>query len=278
MRSNRPPRSLLTRIILAACAGLFAFAAPAGAAEPPQIIDLLQFRTDDPQAWERMRRRSDAAPLTMAELEKLTAGGIGEKTLVEMMRTRKVLAVADADTLIALKKAGATDDMLAALSAYTLPPNTFFDLFIHLAVSSPGTVRKAPYLYVEAWHTGEKRAVSFLHADLRGLLKRGLGVEVNRDRSDPLLPRTVRSVDFTGKVETRKPGAIELRVLATQTAGLRSLANLPPAEAGRVRTFTVNYPAVSLEHRCRLDLTLEQDSLMKDAFALGGGALDCRWE
>lgn len=276
MRSKKSPSSALVRLAL--CAAAFVLPGQAIAADPPQVVDLLQFRTDDPQAWERMRRQSDSAPLTMAELEKLTAGGIGEKTIVEMMRTRKVAAVADADTLLALKKAGATDDMIAALSAYALPPNTFFDLFIHLAVASPNSVRKAPFLYIEAWHTGEKRAVSFLHADLRGLLSRGLGVQVNRDRSDPLLPKTVRSVDFAGKVETRKPGTIELRVLATQTAGLRSLDGLAPAEAKRVRTFAVAYPAVSLERRCRLDLTLERDSLMKDAFALSGGALDCRWE
>ena len=278
MPAKRPRHTALIRVILTACAALFALAGPAGAAEPPQVVDLLQFRTDDPRAWERMRRQSDSAPLTLAELEKLTAGGIGEKTIVEMMRTRKVAAVADADTLLALKKAGASDDMVAALSAYALPPNAFFDLFIRLAVASPDTVRKAPFLYVEAWHAAEKRAVAFMHADLRGLLRRGLGVEVNRDRSDPLLPRTVRSVDFAGKVETRKAGAIELRVLATQTAGLRSLDRLSPADAKGVRRFTADYPAVSLERRCRLDLTLERDSLMKDAFALSDGALDCRWE
>lgn len=253
-------------------------ASPAAAAEPPQVIDLLQFQTQDPNAWERMRRESDGDPLTLDELEKLAAGGIGEKTLVEMMRTRKVMAVADADTLLRLKKAGATDDMIAALSAYAWPPNAHFDLLVHLDIASPDTVRSAPYLYVEAWHDGLDRQEAFLHADLRGLVRRGLGVEVNRDRSDPLLPRTVRSVDFAGKVETRKAGKITLRVLATQTAGLTTLADLPPAEAKRVRTWTLDYPAVSRDRRCRLDLTLERDSLMPDAFALRQGALDCRWE
>lgn len=266
--------------LIAALVGLLAtaLAAPALAADPPQVVDLLQFRTEDPQAWERMRRTSDSAPLTMAEIEKLTAGGIGQPTIIEMMRTRKVAAVADADALLALKKAGADDELIAALSAYALPPNTGFDLLVHLAVTSPDTVRRAPFLYIEAWHADRGQPVAFLHADLRGLMRRGLGVQVNRDRSDPLLPRTVRSVDFAGRVETRHPGAITLRVLATQTPGLRSLDGLSAADGKQLRTFELKYPAVSLERRCRLELSLERDSLMKDAFALGAGSLDCRWE
>lgn len=279
-----PPARRLTQALTAAFAAAFIIPAalslptPAVAADPPQVIDLLQFRTDDPGTWERTHRQSDSEPLTLEELEKLAQAGIGEKTLVEMMRTRKVRVVADAETLLRLKKAGASDDTIAAVSAYAMAPNTFFDLLVHLAVASPGTIRQAPYLYIEAWHTGLDRQEAFLHADLRGLLTRGLGVTVNRDRSDPLLPETIRSVDFTGRIETRKPGRIELRVLATQVAGLRSLSVLSPADAKRVRTFTLDYPGVSLEHRCRLDLVLERDALLNDAFTLRRGDLDCRWE
>lgn len=266
-------RRLVAPALVVAC-----LHAPALAADPPQVIDLLQFRTDDPGVWERTHRQSDSDPLTLEELEKLAGAGIGDKTLIEIMRTRKVRAVADADTLLRLKKAGATDETIAAISAYAMAPNTFFELLVHLAVASPGTIREAPYLYIEAWHTGLDRQEAFLHADLRGLLTRGLGVTVNRDRSDPLLPETIRSVDFAGRVETRRPGRIELRVLATQDAGLRTLANLSPADAKRVRTFTLDYPGVSLERRCRLDLVLERDPLLKDAFSLRRGDLDCRWE
>lgn len=243
-----------------------------------RIIDLLQLRTDDLGEWERMQRTSDSAPLTLEELEKLAAAGVGQKALVEMMRTRKVAAVADGDTLLRLKKAGATDDMLAALSAYAMAPNTGFDLFVHLDVVSPDALRQAPTVYIEAWHTVEKRAVAFLHADLQKSLTRGLKMRVTRDETDPLLPRTVRSIDFAGRVDTRKPGTIILRVLVSRTPGLRSLDGLPPAAAKRVRTFDVQYPAVSFENRCRLDLNLERDSLMKDAFTLEQGDLDCRWE
>lgn len=273
-----PSARLLSAILPAlVCAAL---AAPGAASADPEvrIIDLLSLRTDDLGAWERFQRTSDSAPLTLEELEKLAAAGVGPQALVEMMRTRKVATVADADTLLRLKKAGASDDMLAALSAYAMKPNTGFDLFVHLDVTSPDTMRQAPTLYIEAWHAEEKRAVAFFHADLQQGMSRGLEMRVTRDDSDPMLPRTVRSIDFAGRVDTRKPGTVSLRVLVSKSPGLRRLDGLPPAEAQRVRTFEVKYPAVSLEHRCRLDLALERDSLMKDAYTLRDGALDCRWE
>ncbi len=277
MHRSRPRSFALASTL--ALTTLAAFATPAFAADPPQMIDLLQLQTDDLAAWERSRRQSASDPLTLEELEKLAAAGIGEETLIEMMRTRKVRTVADADTLLRIKKAGATDAVVAAVSAYAMAPNTGFDLMIHLAVASPGSVRKAPYLYIEAWHTGLDRQEAFLHADLRRLTAtRGGKVSVMRDRSDPLLPETIRSIDFAGPVETRKPGRIELRVLATQVAGLRSLTGLAPAEAKRVRTFTLDYPGVSLENRCRLDLTLERDPMLDDTYSVRRGDLDCRWE
>lgn len=272
----RPTRALASFAPLAVALGLIT-AGPV-AAKPTRVVELVQFASQTPESWSRMQRTSESPPLTLDELQALREGGVGQKTLIEMMRTRRVAAVADAETLLALKKRGAHDEIIAAVSAYAMRPNAFFELFVNLTVSSPDTVREAPFLYIEAWHTVEQRAVGFLYADLRGAVTGGLGVRVQRDRSDPLLPRTVRSVDFTGRVDTRKAGSIELRVLVTRTPGLRTLDGLAEGEAGRVRTFAVDYPAVSLEHVCRLRLVLERDTMMKDTFALGGGALDCRWE
>ncbi|MCB9538902.1 MAG: hypothetical protein H6704_21930 [Myxococcales bacterium] len=252
-------------------------AAPA-LAQQPTVLDLTSFQTSDPAAWERLRRTSDSRPLTMEELEKLAAAGVGDSTLREMMRTRRVLALADADALLKMKKAGASDDALAAFSAYAYPPNDAFHLRVDLDVTSPAGVRQAPFLYIEVWHTERKRQEAFLHADLRGLLRRGARVEVSRDRHDPLLPETIRSVHIDGEVPTRTAGRIELRVLVSKRAGLRDLQSLPPDEAKRVRTFAFDYPAVSLDDRCQLQLELQRDRVLRDTYTLGDGRLQCWWD
>lgn len=265
-------RSILAGVILVTAA----VTQPASA--DPQVIDLVQLQTDDLDAWSRLRRTSDADPLTLAELEKLAAAGIGEATLIEMMRTRRVAVVASADRLVALKAAGATDAVVAAVSAFALPPNDHIDLFVSLEVGAHGSMRQAPSIYIELWHTGLARQEALLHADLRHLFRRGTGVEVQRDRSDPLLPRTIRRVGFTAQVSSKAPGALVWRVYAGQQTGLTTLDGLPKAERARVQVLPFDYPAVSEEQRCRIDVRLERDAMMKDTYALAPGRLDCRWE
>ena len=56
----------------------------------------MQFEVEQLDALERANRNSQSLPLTLSEIEKLAKAGIKSRTLIEMMRTRKVLAVADA--------------------------------------------------------------------------------------------------------------------------------------------------------------------------------------
>ncbi len=244
----------------------------------PPAIDLVSFQSSTLEEWERFHRTSDSRPLTLDELEKLAAAGVGQAALREMMRTRKVLALADADTLLRLKRAGAADDVLAAVSAYAWPPNDGFDLHVHVDVRTPYSVGAAPFLYIEVHNPARDRQDALLHGDLRGLLRRGVGVEVVRDRSDPLLPEAVRTLRIRGRVATRDAGRLEVAVLITQLAGLRTLRDLPAAEEKRVRRFTVDYPAVSLESRCRLELGVGRDALLRDVYTLESGRMECRWD
>lgn len=253
-------------------------ASPAVAAPRATRIDLMSFQTGDVDAWERIHRTSDSRPLTLDEIEKLAGAGVGQAAITEMMRTRKVLALADADTLVRLKKAGASDDVVTAFSAYAYPPNDVIDLRVQIDVSTPYGVGQAPFVYIEVWHEDLKRQEAFLYADLRGLLARGGRAEVVRDRSDPLLPSTVRTVRLHGRVPSRHAGRLEIRTLVTQRVGLDTLEGLPEAEEMRVRREAFEYPAVSLESRCRLDLLVDRDPLLKDAFTLRRSDVDCRWD
>jgi hypothetical protein len=205
------------RIVLFLLAALLA--APAFA----NPINLQTFKTEDPAMWERMQRSSSQSlPLTIEELEKLAAAGIGEATLREMMRTRGVLAVADADTLLRLKKAGATDDSIAALSAFAVRPNDRFSLAINADLVSPNTIGSTPYLYIEVIHSETKRQEAFYFADLQTL------------------------------VGHKAPNS-------------------------RVKRHTIDYPAVSLDNRCRLNLRLTRDPSIKDLYTVQRDDLLCYW-
>ena len=242
-----------------------------------QVVNLLQFQTNSVENWERAQRQSDSLPLTLAELEKLAKAGIAEASIVEMMRTRKVLTLASADNLITLKAAGATDAMVSAMSAYAVAPNDGFDLAIRVDVKSPESVRLAPYLYVEVWHVDKNRQEAMLHADLKGLFAQGKAVVLHA-RSDPLLPDTIRTVRFQTRVRTRHAGRLELRVHLSQKPGLLTLTGADGKSSETVKAYPVQYPAVSLDSRCTLDLAARRDQLLADRFGLTTGRLDCRWD
>lgn len=243
-------------------------AAPAGA----NPINLQTFQTEDPGAWERIQRSSQSLPLKIEELEKLAAAGIGEATLREMMRTRGVMALADADTMLRLKKAGATDDSIAALSAYAVRPNDRFSLAINADLVSPTTIGSTPYLYIEVIHSETKRQEAFFFADLRRM-SRGT---VRRDRSDLSLPVTVAGVSFNVPVRTRRHGKLTVLVGVSQRADLQTLVG-HSAPNSRVKRHTIEYPAVSLDNRCRLNLRLTRDPSIKDLYTVQRDDLLCYW-
>jgi hypothetical protein len=279
MRRLRAPTLPAVALLLLASAAP-GIASPSTRPTPaPAPISLLSFTAGDPADWERLQRTSDARPLSLADLEKLRAAGVGEQTLLEMMRTRRVKAAATADTLAALKKSGATDELVAALSAYALPENRGIDLAIHLDVSTPYSVRGAPYVYIEVWNPGLDRQEAFLWADVRGLLRKGgLRVSKQTDDSDPLLGNTVRSLHISGPVRIRAHGRMELRVVVSPKAGIRTMAEVPKDYQTQVRTFTFDLPQVSEDNACRLDLTLGRDPLLQTVFPIARSDLRCYWE
>lgn len=262
---------------LAALGGLL-LATAATPAPAREVIDLMAFQTNDPDAWESLHRQSDSLPFTLDEFKKLAQAGLAEKTLLEMIRTRRLLVVADADTLIALKKDGASDAVVAAVSAYALPPNRSVDLAIQVQVATPYQVTQAPYLYVELKHLDTGEQETFLFADLRRLLANRWRVDVTEDRSDPLLPQRIRTLRLWGHAPLRHRGRVEVRVLLTQRPGLTTLDGLPQAEIKGLKSWQIDYPGVSLARACELQLQLNRDSVLKDLFNIERADFRCRWD
>lgn len=259
------------RHALSLALGLAVFGLAAGALADP--INLQSFKTEDPAVWERVQRASNSLPLKLEELEKLAQAGVGESALREMMRTRGVLALADADALIRLKKAGASDGTVSALSAYAVKPNDRFTLSINADLVSPNTIGAAPYLYVEVIDEASKRQEAFYFADLRRM-SRGA---TRLDRSDVSLPISVAGVAFKVPIRTRRYGKLTVLVGVSQRADLQTLV-AHKASMSSVKRHTIDYPAVSLDNRCRLNLRLTRDPSIKDLYTVQRDDLLCYWD
>lgn len=243
-------------------------------AGPGARLDILTFQPASAEEWEKLHRASDSPPLRLAEVAKMKAAGIGDETLEEMVRTRRLVDRASADDLIALKKAGAEDKLIAAVSAYALPENRSLDLLLTIDVRSRHRVSKAPHLYVELWQTAKGKQQDLAHADLKALLARGATIE---DTSDPMLPERYRRVRVLGRLSAPHPGPMELRVLVTHRPDLTRLDDLPADSPERkaMKVYKLELPAVSLYNDCQLELGLKRDELLVDLYALERAHFEC---
>jgi hypothetical protein len=123
-----------------------------------------------------------------------------------------------------------------------------------------------------------KTQETFLFADMRRLLANKWRVDVIEDRSDPLLPNRVRTIRLWGHAPARRAGRLEIRALVSQRAGLTTLDGLPEKEKQSLRTWQVDYPGVSLQQACEMQLQLNRDPVLKDLFAIERADFRCRWD
>jgi hypothetical protein len=273
MLAPRTSPALALAVALAATAG-----APSAAAAENGRLDLVSFANVDLTEWERIHRRSESPPIKLAEVHEMQAAGIGDKAILEMIRTRRVVDRVAPKDLIRLKKGGASDDLIAAVSAFALKENRSIDLLLTLDVDTVHSVALAPFLYVELFHTGLKKREHLLFADMRSLLSRRGGAQVLTDRSDPLIPGRLRRVRVRGSVPVLHPGPVEVRILLSKKPDILSLGELDEAQAKRVKRYAFTLPPVSLYHHCELELRLARDELLKDLFTVSRSRFECTFE
>ena len=207
----------------------------------------------------------------------MKAAGIGDATLAEMIRTRRLVDRASAEDLVALKRSGADDSVIAAVSAYALPENRSVDLLLTVDVRSRHNLSKAPHLYVELWQTHRDKKQDLLFADLKALLARAERLE---DDSDPLLSERWRRIRLHGALRAPHPGPMELRVLVSHRPDLQRLADLSAndPERKRIRTWSFALPAVSLYNDCELEIGLTRDELVAELYAIEKARWECTFD
>ncbi|TXH23073.1 MAG: hypothetical protein E6Q99_08370 [Elusimicrobia bacterium] len=264
----------MRRLTIASAA--LAWAVAAGAGTP---VEIMKFSSSDPAAWEDARdRRSAARPLTLEEIRSLARSGVKEKALVRMIRSRGAMTAARGEELAALKAQGVSDGVIEALSTHALAENRRIDVLLSLDVVRPVSTTMAPYLYVALVHEASGRQEELLKGALGDVLNHRWKVEEIIDRSDPLLPSSVRRIRLAVPFRATRHGKMAFKVLVTRRPGLTDLTRLPTDEAARVVSVGFDYPAVSLDNRCELDIELGQDPLLPGELTLKEPGLRTYWE
>jgi hypothetical protein len=251
-------------------------------AAAPRVVEIMNFSTNDPAAWEETRReRSEARPLTLEEIQKLIKAGVKERSLVRMIRSRKTLASPTGEALAALKAQGASDRVIEAISTYALPENRHIHLLLVLDIVTPYSLEKAPYLYVGLVHEKTQTQEDLLADSLSRVLGAQWKVDEIVDTSDPMLPTKIRRIQMTGPVRAIHHGKSSFKILLSRRPGITDLtdtARLKPEEVSQIKTVEFDYPAVSLQNHCQLNLELGRDPVMADQFQVKHQRLRCFWD
>lgn len=264
----------MKRSLIASAA--LAWAVAAGAGTP---VEIMKFSSSDPAAWEDARdRRSAARPLSLAEIRSLAKSGVKEKALVRMIRSRRAMTAARGDDLAALKAQGVSDNVIEAISTHALAENRRIDVLLTLDVVRPLSTEKAPVLYVALVHEESGRQEELLKGALGEVLNHRWKVDEIVDNSDPLLPSSVRRIRLAVPFRATRHGKMAFKILVTRRPGLTDLTRLSAEETGRLVTVPFDYPAVSLDNRCELDLELTQDPLLPGELTLRSPTLRTYWE
>jgi hypothetical protein len=248
---------------------------------PARAVDILEFSTNDPEKWEEVRREpSQAAPLTLEDVRRLVPK-VKEKKLIKIIRDRKVLMRPTGQALAELKEKGASDAVLAALSAHALAENRKIDLLLTLDLENPAGGGEGPYLYLALVHKGKGVQEDLITSSLSRLQAEKWQSDEIVDASDPLLPNKVRRIRIRGPVRAVHHGPMELRVLLSRRPQLLDLTDterLTPEEKRNLQTMEFDYPEASLASACALDLVVGRDRLAGHAFSLKHKRLRCFWD
>ena len=229
----------------------------------------------------RLYERSDQLPLKMADVTKLVDNGFSTQAIVKMIQERRCQCDASVDGLVALKKAGAAEAVVQAVSLHALPPNRQLELIITMdfeglggqdAVSS--RARKG-YLYLiipdgdrERVFMGNLQTILAGHWQRDGLV----------DNTDLLLPKKVRRIVFAAEVPLKTYGPRTALVFTSTKPDIYTSADIPPADRAGVQKYPFDYPESSLQRQCTLQVLHRQDALLADKWHLERAHFQCEWD
>lgn len=236
-----------------------------------QTINIIEW---DANSLPRVYERSDQLPLTDEEVAKLTRAGFDSAQIVKMIEERRCACDASADGLIRLKEAGASKEVLAAVSLHALKPNRSVIFDITLDFTGQGNQARESFLYV---FVDDGEVTRVLQANVGDLLARKNAHEAMVDRSDILIARQVRRIRLPGELPLKTYGKHTVLVATSASPTLTHPSQLSAAERKKAQTYTFNYPRASLENICRLNAGYKRDPVLAHKWTFVGSRFECEW-
>ncbi|WP_309893137.1 hypothetical protein [Archangium sp.] len=236
-----------------------------------QTLNIIQW---DPNQLPRIYERTDQLPLSDEEVAKLTQAGFDEASIVRMIEQRRCACDASADGLIRLKKAGATQRVLDAVSTHALRPNRGLELLVTLDFTGESRTAREGFLYFFVEDGDLTRVFSL---NLPELLGRQNANETMVDRSDILRARTVRRIQLSGPVMLKTYGPHRVLVAASANPTLTHPSQLTDNERTKAQLYTFEYPRASLQSLCRLTAGYKRDAVLTYKWHFQGSRFECEW-
>ncbi len=218
--------------------------------------------------------RSEQHPFTREDLLQLVENDFAPEQIALMVAERRYAGDASAEGLIALKKAGLAPVVIQAISKHALAPNQSLTLTVYLTFDGSSQTARHRFLYVII-PDGEIQRV--FTADLNTVLSGQWQQDALIDVTDPLLPRKIRRVTFSGTVPLKTHGAKTVRIFTSSRPGIRQIDEIPKIDLARVQTYDLTYPVSSPIQDCRAYVRYKQDVMLPDKWHMMDAHLECEW-
>ena len=218
--------------------------------------------------------RTDQLPFTREDLLQLVQSDFKPDQIARMISERRYAGDASAEGLIALKKDGLDPLVIQAISKHALAPNQSLTLTIYLTFDGPSQTARHRFLYVII-PDGEIQRV--FTADLNTVLAGQWKRDTLIDATDPLLPRKIRRVTFSGTIPLKTHGSKTVRIFTSSRPGIHQIDEIPAIDLSRVQTYQMDYPVSSPIQDCRAYIRYKQDVVLPDKWHMLDTRLECEW-
>ena len=223
-------------------------------------------------------QRSQQLPLDLGDIKLLSLKGFKDTTIIEMLEQRRCACDASVESLINLREDGVTEEVLAAVSLHSLPPNTALSLKIDIDFLGNGGRESFGASYQENYFylviPDGKRERVFV-GNIAEILTGEWQIDTFTDSFNPLLSRKTRRVSFTTEIPLKTYGNREVLVFTSTRPDIYSSKDLSLEK--NIESFSLDYPVSSSSTSCNLKVRYRQDALLFDRWHWKGAYFDCEW-
>lgn len=223
-------------------------------------------------------QRSQQLPLGLEDIKSLSSKEFKDATIIKMLEERRCACDASVKSLIKLKEKGVSEDVLAAVSLHSLPPNKSLnfkidiDFFGNGGRNTFGASHRENYFYLII--PDGKRERVFL-GNIAEILTGEWQIDTFTDSGNPLLSRKTRRVSFSTEIPLKTYGSRKALVFTSMRPDIYSSKDLSVEE--NIESFSFEYPVSSSLASCNLKIRYSQDPVLFDRWHWKGAYFDCEW-